>query len=102
MKQRIYIDTSVIGGYYDEEFEEHTKRLFERIKNKDFDIYFSEVNEAELILAPQNAQDLKKIIPPDCYKYFRYLLGQGKPSGRILRGGMCERLRCFKAMGKRR
>ena len=54
MKQRIYIDTSVIGGFYDEEFEEHTKRLFERIRNKDFDIYFSEVNEAELILAPQN------------------------------------------------
>jgi hypothetical protein len=63
VKQRIYIDTSVIGGYYDEEFEEHTKRLFERIRNKDFDIYFSEVNEAELILAPQNVQDLKKIIP---------------------------------------
>ena len=69
MKQRIYIDTSVIGGYYDEEFQKHTKLLFERIRNKDFDIYFSEVNEAELILAPQHVQDLKKIIPPDCYKY---------------------------------
>ena len=29
MKQRIYIDTSVIGGYYDDEFEEATKQLFE-------------------------------------------------------------------------
>ena len=57
MRQRIYIDTSVIGGYYDEEFEEPTKQLFDRIANKDFDIYFSEVNETELILAPQHIQD---------------------------------------------
>ena len=27
MRQRIYIDTSVIGGYYDEKFEEPTKKL---------------------------------------------------------------------------
>lgn len=52
MKQRIYIDTSVIGGYYDEEFEEATKQLFERIINKEFFIYFSEVNETELEFAP--------------------------------------------------
>ena len=69
MRQRIYIDTSVIGGYYDEEFEEPTKQLFDRIANKDFDIYFSEVNETELILAPQHIQDVKKIIPAECYKY---------------------------------
>ena len=51
MQQRIYIDTSVIGGYYDTEFEVATKRLFNRIINKDFSIFFSEVNETELILA---------------------------------------------------
>ena len=27
MKQRIYIDTSVIGGYYDIEFETATRQL---------------------------------------------------------------------------
>jgi hypothetical protein len=27
MKQRIYIDTSVVGGFFDEEFEEATKGL---------------------------------------------------------------------------
>ena len=69
VRPRIYIDTSVIGGYYDEEFEEPTRMLFERIENKDFIIYFSEVNEAELVLAPQHVQDVKKIIPADCYKY---------------------------------
>ena len=59
MRQRIYIDTSVIGGYYDDEFEMHTRLLFDRIQNKDFDIYFSEVNETELMLAPQEVQDVK-------------------------------------------
>ena len=69
MRQRIYIDTSVIGGYYDDEFEMHTRLLFDRIQNKDFDIYFSEVNETELMLAPQEVQDVKHLIPKDCYKY---------------------------------
>lgn len=69
MRQRIYIDTSVIGGYFDEEFEAATKSLFGRIANKDFDIYFSEVNETELSLAPVHIRELKNLIPVDCYKY---------------------------------
>ena len=69
MKQRIYIDNSVIGGYFDEEFEEPTKQLFDRIKAKDFDVYFSEVNETELSLAPKHIRDIKNLIPNDCYKY---------------------------------
>lgn len=69
MRQRIYIDTSVIGGYYDEEFEESTRLLFDRIAQKDFDVYFSEVNETELSLAPQHIQDVKQLIPIECYKY---------------------------------
>ena len=32
MKQRIYVDTSVIGGYFDKEFEEATQHFFELVK----------------------------------------------------------------------
>jgi len=35
-KIKIYLDTSVFGGYYDEEFEEFTKPLFDRIANNEF------------------------------------------------------------------
>ncbi len=35
MKQRIYIDTSVVGGYFDEEFKEDTIKLFERFENNE-------------------------------------------------------------------
>jgi len=66
MKQRIYIDTSVMGGYYDEEFEMATRQLFERIINKEFEIYFSEINEAELMNAPQQVKEVKDLIPSDC------------------------------------
>ena len=35
MKQRIYIDISVIGGYFDEEFKEATIALFQRLENSE-------------------------------------------------------------------
>lgn len=31
MKQRIYIDTSVVGGYFDDEFSDATLQFFERL-----------------------------------------------------------------------
>ena len=69
MKQRIYIDTSVIGGYYDDEFEMATKQLFERIVNKDFIVYFSEVNETELEFAPEHIKNVKNLIPNECLRH---------------------------------
>ena len=69
MKQRIYIDTSVIGGYYDIEFETATRQLFQRIVNKEFEVYLSEVNEEELFFAPQHVKEIKDLIPADCFYY---------------------------------
>jgi predicted nucleic acid-binding protein len=69
MKQRIYIDTSVIGGYFDTEFENATRQLFSRIVAEEYDVYFSEINEAELQNAPQQVKDVKKLIPSDNYHY---------------------------------
>jgi len=69
MKQRVYIDTSVIGGYCDTEFETITRQLFERIANKEFEVYFSEVNEEELLFAPQHIKEIKNLIPADCFYY---------------------------------
>jgi len=34
MKQRLYLDTSVFGGFFDEEFAEFTKPFFERLQKK--------------------------------------------------------------------
>ncbi|MBE0653090.1 MAG: type II toxin-antitoxin system VapC family toxin [Bacteroidales bacterium] len=58
MKQRIYIDTSVFGGYFDEEFSEHTIPLFDRIRNEEFILLFSTVTQDELDNAPEKVKEL--------------------------------------------
>ena len=58
MKQRIYIDTSVFGGFFDKEFAEHTIPLFERIKNNEFTLLYSKVTEDELENAPKKVKEL--------------------------------------------
>jgi predicted nucleic acid-binding protein len=65
MKQRIYIDTSVIGGYHDKEFESDTRKLFERIQNGEFAIYLSEISRLELLPAPKMVQDVLTLIPAE-------------------------------------
>ena len=69
MRLRVYIDSQVVGGYFDEEFEDDTRLFFDRIFKKDFLVHFSEVSETELSLAPDFVKDLKSKIPLDCYKY---------------------------------
>ena len=60
MKQRIYIDTSVFGGYFDTEFSEHTIPLFDRLKNNEFTLLFSTVSQDELVNAPDKVKNLVK------------------------------------------
>ena len=52
MKQRVYIDTSVVGGYFDEEFKEATKNLFERLENNEIIFVVSDLFDLELLNAP--------------------------------------------------
>lgn len=52
VKQRIYIDTSVFGGYFDEEFSDHTFPLFDRLKSGGFVLLYSAVTQEELENAP--------------------------------------------------
>ena len=60
MKQRVYIDTSVFGGYFDEEFSEHTIPLFKRLNEGEFIILYSNVTEEELERAPEKVKTLVK------------------------------------------
>ena len=59
----LYIDTSVIGGYYDVEFEKDTKILFDSILNNEFHIFYSSVTLDELINAPKKVKELLDSIP---------------------------------------
>ncbi|KHJ36526.1 hypothetical protein PBAC_32950 [Pedobacter glucosidilyticus] len=58
MKQRIYIDTSIVGGYFDEEFKEATLKLFERLDNLEIIFVVSDLLDLELINAPLKVREL--------------------------------------------
>ena len=68
MKLRIYIDTSVVGGYFDEEFSDATKRLFDRLENKEIVFVISDLLDLELTGAPQNVKELLYIFSADKFE----------------------------------
>jgi len=55
---KLYLDTSVYGGYFDEEFKDETKQLFDKIDAGEYQIITSSINEEELRLAPQEVKEL--------------------------------------------
>jgi predicted nucleic acid-binding protein len=59
----LYLDTSVIGGYYDSEFEQDTKPLFDSIRKGDFTMQYSTITEDELLNAPLRVRKLIATIP---------------------------------------
>lgn len=63
MKRRIYIDASVVGGYFDDEFSEDTIPFFERVKNGELSIIVSDLLNVELLRAPEFVKELLLSIP---------------------------------------
>lgn len=59
-KQRVYLDTSVFGGYFDKEFKEFTEPLFKRINKGEFRVLLSAVLQRELESAPEKVVTLIK------------------------------------------
>ena len=60
---KLYLDTSVFGGYHDIEFEEDTRILFEKINLGQFQVIYSDVTEMELSRAPKKVRDLLENLP---------------------------------------
>lgn len=68
MKQRIYIDTSIVGDYFDDEFKEATMKLFERLKNNEIVFVVSDLLDLELLNAPPRVRELLFNYPPDKFQ----------------------------------
>ncbi len=62
-KERLYFDTSVIGGYHDHEFDMDSKRVIEYARNGRIITLISEVVIKEIAKAPQHIQDVLFSIP---------------------------------------
>jgi len=69
MIQRIYIDTSVIGGLFDREFSKDTKPFFERVESGEFKIVYSEVTNDELMNAPEHVKHYLRNIKPSSKEF---------------------------------
>jgi hypothetical protein len=69
MKQRIYIDTSIVGGFFDKEFSDATQALFERLKSKEVIFILSGVLKKELLNAPPHVRDLLLQYDADCFEH---------------------------------
>jgi hypothetical protein len=65
MKQKVYIDTSVIGGCFDPEFEEWSNRLFDDFKSGKRIAVISDITLDELSDAPEQVQEKFRKIPED-------------------------------------
>lgn len=55
--QRIYLDTSVIGGYFDDEFRDQTRRLFDAFLRGEARMVLSTLTASELLQAPKRVRD---------------------------------------------
>ena len=67
-QQRIYIDTSIVGGFFDAVFEKETKLLFQRLENEEVIFVISEVLTGELENAPQSVKALLDNYKDDCFE----------------------------------
>ena len=63
MIQRVYIDTSVVGGIYDGGFDVFTKMFFDKAFRGEIKLIISELLEEELINAPGRVKDFFRTLP---------------------------------------
>ena len=56
----LFLDTSVIGGYFDKEFEQDTRPLFQNIKDGKYIAFVSNLVRDELKKAPENVRNIMK------------------------------------------
>ncbi len=63
-KDRIYIDTSIVGGFFDSEFEVETRLLFRRLENGQVIFVVSDLLDIELERAPERVKNLLFNYPP--------------------------------------
>jgi hypothetical protein len=61
--EKIYLDTSVFGGYFDAEFEVWTQILFDKIIAGEYKILYSRLIDIELASAPEKVREFVDTLP---------------------------------------
>ncbi|MEX2590747.1 MAG: PIN domain-containing protein [Chitinophagales bacterium] len=72
MVKKVYIDTSVVGAYYDKEFKYWTKLFFNSVERGEFKLAISEILYAELSNAPLRIREILQKIQENNKIYVEY------------------------------
>jgi len=88
MRLRIYIDTSVIGGCLDKEFQNASMELIDKFKCGEMIAVISELTTLELKDAPQEVQDILKEIPERDIEYVELTEEAVNLAGKYIAGGV--------------
>ncbi|SFT74025.1 PIN domain-containing protein [Algoriphagus locisalis] len=67
-KQRIYIDTSIVGGYFDEEFKDVTRSFFRMFEEGEVSFVISDLVLLELLNAPDRVKHLLSSFGKDVFE----------------------------------
>lgn len=65
---RVYIDTSVVGGCFDDEFSQESLMLFEMAKLGELVLLISNILADELLLAPEQVQRIITELPQKSFE----------------------------------
>jgi hypothetical protein len=71
VKSRIYIDTSIVGGYFDSMFAEATIAFFNAVLETKSVLVISELLLAEISMAPQNVRDFFNTMPKELLEFVK-------------------------------
>ena len=76
-KFKIYLETSVFGGCFDDEFSYESKKLFDDIRNGKFILVLSSTTIAEINKAPSHVQEVLTNLPPETVEIIEYRIING-------------------------
>ena len=71
MIPRVYIDTSIVGGFFDKEFSKDTQALFKRLENNEVIFIISSVLQQELQMAPVNVRQLLNTYKSNYFEFIK-------------------------------
>lgn len=62
---RVYIDTSIIGGIFDTEFQNASEIFFKQVKENKFHLIISALVQEEIVAAPENVKSFLNELKSD-------------------------------------
>jgi len=87
---RVYTDTSVIGGCFDREFEEWSCRLFDLFRKGEMKLVISDITINELEEAPGEVKDVILSVPEEFIERVNYDEEADILANRYIRTGIVE------------